>query len=196
MAPAANAVRADGETMRLVPQPLDEVKDRIARLELEWIAPRYEESFHPGVPIRALGDGNERHVDDAERREGLLCRAQLAAAAVDNDEIGPRRVSIAIRATGDVDRLARLRSRAGRTRHRARRLVHQPLETAAQHLPHHAEVVARHQVGGTDIEFAVLVFLEPLRPGDDHGADGVAALDVAVVVDLDAARRARQGEAL
>src|SRR5499427_4895186 len=174
--------------MRLVAQPLDKVKDGIARLELEWIAPGQEEGLHPGVPIRALGNGNQRHVDDAERRERLLGRAQLPAAAVDNDEIGPRRGNLAIRPTGDVDRLARLRLRAGRARHRPRRLVHQPLETAAQYLSHHAEIVAGHEVGGTDIELAVLVLLEALSPGDDHGAHGIAALDVTVVVDLDTTR--------
>src|SRR5215831_20905539 len=35
IAPAANAVRADRETMRLVAQPLDEVEHGIARPELE-----------------------------------------------------------------------------------------------------------------------------------------------------------------
>ena len=39
-------------------------------------------------------------------------------------------------------------------------------------------------------------FWKPSWPGDDHGADGVRALDVAVVVDLDAARHARQPESL
>src|SRR5262249_61268817 len=83
-----------------------------------------------------------------------------------------------------------------RTRHRARRLVHQPLEAAAQNLPHHAEIVAGREIGGADVELAVLILLEPLRAGDDHGADRVGALDVAVVVDLGAPRRPRPGEDL
>ena len=83
-----------------------------------------------------------------------------------------------------------------RRRRRARRLVDQPLEAAAQHLPHHAEVVAGREIGGADVELAILVLLKALRTGDDHGADRVAALDVAVVVDLDAPRHSRQREGL
>src|SRR6266511_4573407 len=90
VAPAADAMRADREAMRLIAQPLDEIEHGIARLELEWVAPGQEEGLHAGVAIRALGDGHERHIDDAERRERLLRGAQLPAAAVDNDEIGPR----------------------------------------------------------------------------------------------------------
>src|SRR5499427_1305983 len=89
IAAAPEAVRADGETMRLVAQPLDEIKCGIARLELERLASGQEEGLHPGVAVRAFGYRNERHVDDAERRQGLLRRGQLPAAAVDDDEIGP-----------------------------------------------------------------------------------------------------------
>src|SRR5262249_18338990 len=123
-------------------------------------------------------------------------RAQLAATAVDNHEIRPWRFGLAIGAAGDVDRLAGRRRRAGCARHRTRRLVHQPLEAAAPDLPHHAEVVPGYEVGGTNIGIPVLIFLEALRPGDDHRADRVAALDMAVVVDLDAPRRPRQSEGL
>src|SRR5262249_11094623 len=35
IAPAPDAVRADREAMGLVPQPLDEIEHRVARLELE-----------------------------------------------------------------------------------------------------------------------------------------------------------------
>src|SRR5499433_4307785 len=90
VAPASDAVGTDREAMRLVAQSLDEIEHRIARLELERFPPGQEEGLHPGVPIRAFGDRNERHIDDAERRERLLRRGQLPAAAIDNDEIGPR----------------------------------------------------------------------------------------------------------
>ena len=66
------------------------------------------------------------------------------------------------------------------------------LNRRVEHLAHHAEIVARREVGGADVEFAILVFPETLRPGDDHRADRIRALDVAVVVDLDAPRRPRQ----
>src|SRR6516162_5192254 len=90
VAPAPDAVRADREAMRLVAQPLDEIEHRIARLELERLPAGQEEGLHPRVPIRAFGDRSERHIDDAERRQRLLRRRQLPAAAVDDDEIGPR----------------------------------------------------------------------------------------------------------
>src|SRR5262252_10062114 len=85
-----HAVRADREAMRLIAQPLDEIERRIARLELERLASGQEEGLHPGVTVRAFGHRDERHIDDAERRQRLLRRGQLPAAAVDNDEIGPR----------------------------------------------------------------------------------------------------------
>src|SRR5262249_42409566 len=74
IAPAPDAVRADREAMRLVAQPLDEIEHRIARLELERLPPGLEEGLHPSVPVRAFGDRNQRHVDDAERRQRLLRR--------------------------------------------------------------------------------------------------------------------------
>ena len=68
----------------------------------------------------------------------------------------------------------------------------QPLETPLQHLAHHRVVVARRQAFGFDVELAVLVLDEAVRARHDHGADGIGALDVAVVVDLDPLRRMRQ----
>src|ERR1700687_582083 len=55
-------VRADGETMGLIAQPLDEVEHRIARRQLERVAAREEEGFAAGVAVRALGDGDQRHL--------------------------------------------------------------------------------------------------------------------------------------
>ena len=71
---------------------------------------------------------------------------------------------------------------------------YQPLEAPLQHLAHHRVIVARGQAFGPDVELAVLVLDEAVRPGHDHGADRVGALDVAVVVDLDPLRRMRQAE--
>ena len=79
---------------------------------------------------------------------------------------------------------------------RARMLVQQPLEAPLQHLPHHAEIVAGRELGRADVELAILVLHEALRARDDHRADRVRALDVAVVIDLDPARRRRQPEGL
>ena len=66
----------------------------------------------------------------------------------------------------------------------------QPLETPPQNFAHHGVVVAGFCVGRLDVELAVLAFHEPVRPRHDHGADGVGAHDVAVVVDFDPARHA------
>ena len=89
VAPAPDAVRSDRETMRLVALPLHEIEHGIARLELERLAARHEEGLQPGIAVRPLGDGEERQIGDAERRERLLRGGELPAAAVDDDEIGP-----------------------------------------------------------------------------------------------------------
>ena len=65
-------------------------------------------------------------------------------------------------------------------------------KTSAQDFAHHAEIVAGRESGGANVELAILIFLEALGAGNDHGADRVGSLDVAVVIDLDAARHARQ----
>src|SRR5262249_43743833 len=77
----------------------------------------------------------------------------------------------------------------------ARRLRDQPLEATLQHVAHHRKIIAGREVGRANIELAILILAEALGAGDDHGANRVRALDVAVVVDLDAARRSRQSEA-
>ena len=68
-------------------------------------------------------------------------------------------------------------------------LLEQALEPPREHLAHHAEIVARREPFGADVELAVLVFGKAFRAGDDHGADRVRAHDMRIVVDLDAARR-------
>ena len=75
--------------MGLVAQPLDEVEQRIARLEHERLAPGQVEGLAAGVALRPLGDRRERHVADAERRQGLARGGELALAAVDQHQIGP-----------------------------------------------------------------------------------------------------------
>src|SRR5690242_3423453 len=51
---APRAVRADGETVRLVAQPLHEVKHRVARRQLEARLSGHMERLAPGVTIRPL----------------------------------------------------------------------------------------------------------------------------------------------
>src|SRR5882672_5204420 len=86
------------------------------------------------------------------------------------------------------------RVRAPQGRVRAWLLVHQTLESPRQHFAHHAEIITRRDVRGFDVELAVLILTQALRSGDDHGADRVGALNMTVVVDLDAARRPCQPE--
>ena len=196
--------------MRLVAQPLHEIKHGVARLELERLAAGHEEGLHPGVAVRAFGDGEERDIGETQRGQCLLGGAELAAAAVDDDEIGPGRDLRRPRSSRAWRPARRRASRPGAAccgdsagglaavpaRPAARGLLDQPLESPAQDLAHHAEVVAGREVGGADVELAVLVLLEAFRPGDDHGADRVRPLDVTVVVHLDAPRQPRQREGL
>src|SRR5215468_12408517 len=187
-------MRADRKAMCLVAQPFDEIKHRIARLEFEGVTAGQEKGLHARVPIRALSDGNQRHIDDTETGERFLCGGELTPAAVDDDKVGPRRIVLPVRAAYDIEGRASLRWRAQRTGHGPRRLIHQALKAAAQDFPHHREIIAGREVSGMDVELAVLVFLKSLRTGDNHCADRVAALDVAIVVDLDAAWRSGQTE--
>ena len=57
-------------------------------------------------------------------------------------------------------------------------------------------VVAGRELLRADVELAVLVFAEAFRARHDHGADRIGPGDMAVVIDLDAARRPRQREGL
>ena len=82
----------------------------------------------------------------------------------------------------------------GRPRHALRLFSNEPREAARQHLAHHRVVVARRQARALDVEGAVLVFDETLRPGDDHRADRVGPHDVRIVVDLDPPRRRCEAE--
>ena len=58
--------------------------------------PGKKESLAAGVAVRPFGDGDQRHLD-AEFREHLARDAELALAAVDQDEIGPRRLGPIVR---------------------------------------------------------------------------------------------------
>ncbi|CCC98265.1 protein of unknown function [Azospirillum baldaniorum] len=166
---ALRPMGADGEAVRLVPQPLQEIEHGIAHFQLERRAVRHEEALPPGVAVRPLGDADQRHVVDPQIGQHAQRHVELPDAAVDQHQIGPG----ALRPF--------------------RVLLDRPAEAAGHDLAHHREVVAGGALG-LDVELAVGVLDEALRPGDDHGADGVGALDVGVVVDLDALRRAVQPE--
>ena len=113
-----------------------------------------------------------------------------------------RRPEVGLEARTTVTRPSRLgfaehlRMRTVQRAGGARRFLHQPGEAAAEHLAHHAEIVARHEVLGLHVEGAVMRLHEAGRPRDDHRADRVRAHDVRVVVDLDSARHAFEAEGL
>src|SRR6266849_2338925 len=90
IAPSPCAVRPDGEPVRLVAQPLNEIQQRVAWLELERLAPGHEERLLASVAIGTLGDGDERYVGDPERGERVVRGGELAATAVDQHETRPR----------------------------------------------------------------------------------------------------------
>ena len=81
-------MRTDREAMRLIAKPLDKIKHRIARRQLERVAPRKKEGLAAGVAIRSLGDGDERNLD-AKLGQHLPRRVELPLPAIDQHEIGP-----------------------------------------------------------------------------------------------------------
>ena len=165
---APRAVRADGEAVRLVAQPLDEIEQRIARRQLERRAAGHEEGLAPGVAVRPLGDGDQRHVGDAQRGQRLGRRGELALPAVDQHQIGPG-LLVALALDSPVSTAASASSAVRRGA-----LRQQPLEPPLQHLAQHAVVVAGREIGRADVELAVLVLAEAFRPRHHHGADRVA----------------------
>ncbi len=157
---ALGPVGPDDKAMGFVAQALHVIEDGILRLQAERLLTRAEESFAAGIAIGALGDGDQRHIVDPEIGQGTFSGAKLAGTAVDHDQIGPLpafAVGIFLLGAG---------------------------EAPAHHLAHHGVVVARRDLAG-DGEFPIGRFHESIWPGDDHGAIGVTALKVAVVIDLD-----------
>ena len=163
-------MRADGEPVRLVAQPLQVVQHRIAGLQRKLPAAGQVEVLAAGVAVRALGDGHQGHVLHPQLAGHLQHGVELAAAAVDQHQVRP----VAAGAVGI--------------------LAHQAGEAPGHHLAHHGVVVAGGQIAGLDVELAVLALLEAVRAGHHHGAHGVGAGDMAVVVHLDAPGRAVQVE--
>jgi len=91
------SVRADHEAMRLVAQPLDEIKHRIARFELDGFAVRHEQGFPASIAVRAFCHGHQADLGKSEALENLPDGVELAATAVDDDEVGPLRKRIVVR---------------------------------------------------------------------------------------------------
>src|SRR5690606_11395461 len=99
-----------------------------------------------------------------------LDRIGLARAAVDQQHIGPVGHAGAVVLGVGVA----LGGKAG--------------ETAGEHFAHHAEVVPGSEVFRFDVKGAVVLFRQTFETGDHHSAHSIGALNVGVVVNLDAAR--------
>src|SRR5262249_10298925 len=152
---ASRAMSADGEAMRLVAQPLQEIEHRIARLEREGRLARHEEALASRIAVRPLGDADHRNVIEAELGQHAARRLELALAAVDQPQVRPAPLV----ALGFLLELA--------------------AEAAANDLAHHGEVTARRALA-LDVELAVAVLDEAVGARHHHGADRRVALDVAV----------------
>src|SRR5260221_9800382 len=217
---ALGAMRADGKTMRLVAQTLHEVEYGIAWIEAEGRLARYEEALAAGIAVRPLGDRRHRDVGDAELFQHRHGDRELTGAAIDQYEIGPgatRPLRILLEGTRQAahQHLAHHavivaggeggRRNGGpilRPQHAARLRIRG--DVAGTRAPLILSRRRRRRVEGyglglerlsaPDVEFAVRALHQAFGPGDDHRADRIGALDVAVVVDLDAARRRLEAE--
>ena len=162
----ASAMGGDGEPVRLVPYALQVVQHRVARRQLERVAPIHVEPLAPGVAVGTLGDGHDRDLVQPELGHDAANGRQLPGAAVDQQQVrdGGRRTLAGV----------------------ARRLFAQgPAEATVEHFAHHGEVVTGGDRAANAV-FTIGVFLEPVRPGHDHHPVGGRAHDVRVVVALDA----------
>ena len=112
------AVRADHEPVRLVAQPLDEIEHGVARLELDRLAVGHEQGLAAGVAVRPLGDRHQRDLGQAKGLEDLARGVELAAAPVDDDEVGPlrHRSSSALALSASVGDSSRLKRRSSTSR--------------------------------------------------------------------------------
>ena len=151
--------------MRLIAQPLHKIQHRIIAPQRHHAFAHPVEFFFAVVAVHAFGHPHHRHILDAILLHDLTHRTHLPCAPIDQQKVRPH-AFIPIRI-----------------------FLQQPLKPPVQHLFHHAKVIPRRDVIPLDVELAIAVFHEPFRPGDNHAAHRIGALNVAVVVDLNALRR-------
>ena len=81
---------ADGEPVRLVAKPLQEVKHRVVFVQPDRCgAVREVEFFLACIPVGTLGDADQRHVVDPEFFENFQGDPELPFAAVDQHQVWP-----------------------------------------------------------------------------------------------------------
>ncbi len=176
----------DGEAVRLVADALDQVESfASARQHHRLVFVRHEQLFE------ALRQADRRYVVHAEFAHYLHSRAQLSLPAVDDDEVGEGP------AFGFAIHDCRRRFLTDSQIFLAFRdlrvlcasvadLLAVVLEAPPQHLSHRCEVVRADD--RLDLEAPVLARFWLAIDKDDHAGDRVCALDVRVVVALDAVR--------
>ena len=83
-------MRANGEAMRLIAQPLQKKQHRIARLQTVHRLARPVKLFAPGIAIRALGNRHQRYGGNVQFPEHFHGDRKLPRAAIDQQQIRPR----------------------------------------------------------------------------------------------------------
>src|SRR5881396_3988694 len=84
---ASRPVPGDGEAVRFVANPLDQVQSGMVGGKRHR-ALADPQLLEPGLPLRALGDAHERNVGESGVRERFSRRAHLSLAAVDENQVG------------------------------------------------------------------------------------------------------------
>src|ERR1700733_8259785 len=156
---------SDGEAVRLVAKPLDEEQSRIARAQLERLAPLDEERFAPRIAVGPFGDRDQPHPFDPEAGQNFPRGLELSPPAVDDDKVWRIRKGAGLRRFAMPDKTGK---------------------TPRQHFAHHAVVVAGRQIHALDVEGTVLALDEAFGSSDHHRADRVGPHDVRIVVNLHA----------
>src|SRR6185437_6814722 len=85
---ALGAMRADGKSVRLVPELLDAIEHGVARLEQHRLLASHVNALAAGVAVGSLGDGCDLDVVKAELIEHGMGGGELARAAVDQNQVG------------------------------------------------------------------------------------------------------------
>ncbi len=191
-------MRSDGEAVGLVAQALNEIEHRIALGQHEGLSAGNEEFLPPGIPVRSLGNADQRNVGDPEAFKRFTCGGQLPLAAVDQHQVGPGghfhhgriRQAVAVFVLLRGNRIG-FDFRCGQCTFV---FLQKPGEPARQDFAHHAVVVPGDQVFRLDVELAVMGLRKAFGTRDDHAADRIGAHDVRVVVDLDPPWREGQVE--
>ena len=139
-------MEADGEAVRLVADPLQELEPRVVPREDD--GPRPPRHEHLLLPLRERDHGHARQVERLHRGDR---RCELALAAVDHDEVRRRRERLVVLVRG--------------------RAFGKACEAPRDHLPHRGEVV--HPLLAADRELAVVRLLRQPVLEDDERADVV-----------------------